>query len=128
MRKRIILSLILVPLLAITGYLGYMWYSYAAILKKQEEQWFNEEFRPLSFNGVVELEESEEQEFFVTLYIQTNTERFSYGLCTNKNKEFKSFVETGDSAIKYENNVQITFIKKNGEQRTFQLPFCNLIL
>lgn len=130
MKKQVKMALlILITLLVISAlsYLGYLWYSYSSALKKQSEKWLTEEFKPLSFNGVItEIEKDDIQDYFITLHIKSENKIFSYGLCVKEDKDnLINFIEEGDSITKNEGNMQVVVIKKNGEKKKAELPFCN---
>jgi flagellar basal body-associated protein FliL len=125
--KMALLSIIILLVISALGYLGYLWYSYASALKKQSEKWLTEEFKPLSFNGIItEIEKDDMQDYFITLHIKTENKRFSYGLCAKEDKDnLINFLEEGDSITKNEGNTQVVVIKRNGEKKKAELPFCN---
>lgn len=125
--KKAFLSIIILLIIGALGYLGYLWYSYSSALKKQSEKWLTEEFKPLSFNGVIsEIEKNEIQDYFFTLHIKTENKIFSYGLCSKEDKDdFINFIEEGDSITKSEGNMLVVIIKRNGDKKEAELPFCN---
>jgi hypothetical protein len=130
MKKQIKMTLVIIITLLVIcamGYLGYLWYSYASALKKQSKKWHTEEFKPLSFNGVItEIEKDDIQEYFSTLHIETENKTLTYGLCTNKDKGgFFNFIEEGDSITKSAGNMWVVVIKRSGKKKEIELPFCD---
>lgn len=104
---------------------GYLLYDKA--LKKDEDKWLNEVFKPKSFKGIIyQLDKYEEGSSFTNLIISTGEEKFSSGICLcGKNKNFSSFTTVGDSVIKQANTFKIMVIKKvSRATQEFDFPFC----
>jgi len=93
-------------------------------LDRSNEVQFNNDYLPLEFKGsIIKFSSSQEEECFMTLRIKTEIDTLTYGLWVNKNSIFSHFVEKGDSVIKKKGDSQVKFIKKDGRQRSLELPF-----
>ena len=103
------------------------WISYSIDLKKQEDLWFEEEYKPLRIKGVItNITSGEYPSDFYTIFIKNYDDKtYSYGLCIKSESEFINFIQIGDSAIKNKGEIKFVFIKKEDRcSKEFELPFC----
>ena len=96
-------------------------------MDKVSRDWYEKEYVGKEIKGVLKsITEFNGDPFKVVLGIQNKQDEFevTYG-ATCVNKEFKEFVQIGDSVFKTQGKKIIQFCKPNDNCREFELNFCH---
>ena len=123
MIKRRIILLILIVFVLLIGFLFLKpWAEYYFALKRQHDEWYNEQFLPREISGQVKSLKEAESGGFVSLIIETDEEDIGYGLCPDKESPIRK-VKRGSQVKKNPGESTILFIDRNDTLRS-ELPFC----
>ena len=124
--KRLVIIMLVGVLGLLIIYLGF-WYKYKKSMDEVNRDWYQKEYVGKEINGVLKsINEFEDNPFKIVLGIQNNQEEFeiTYGV-TCVDKEFRDFVQVGDSVFKVKGEKPIRFCKSYNVCREFELNFCN---
>lgn len=125
---KILLGVIILIALSYIIYYAYGYFQYHKALKRDEDKWLNEVFKPRYFKGVIyQLDKNHEGNCFTNLIILIGEEKFASGVCLcGENESFSNFTNVGDSIIKKQSSFKVIVIKKvSGETKEFDFPFCD---
>lgn len=91
------------------------------------QYWYEKEYVGKEIKGVLKsITEFNDNPFKIVLGIQNNQQEFeiTYGV-TCVDREFRDFVQVGDSVFKTQGEKLLRFCKSNSVCREFELNFCN---
>jgi hypothetical protein len=124
--KRLVIILLVVVFGLLVIYLGF-WYRYKKSMDEVNRDWYEKEYVGKEIKGVLKsITEFNDNPFKIVLGIQNNQDEFeiTYGV-TCVDKEFRDFVQVGDSVFKTQGEKPLRFCKSNSNCREFELNFCN---
>ena len=112
---------------ALVLYYAYMGIKYYSILKNENDEWLEKEFKPLLINGIVKrFEDYDGKNEFHTIDIQNGNKLLTYGIYScDKNEALRKFIKVGDSIKKESDSIKIKLIHKNKVEGFFDMAFCN---
>ena len=126
--KRIWTFISIVILLGLSLYIIWkiiFWTKYKTALDKDYEIWYKTEYLDKDFRGVVKkINHYKNSKSKLVLEIITPDDEFSYGvICVDD--IFLNFVAEKDSIFKLKKTPKVTFKKKDGNSKSFELNFCD---
>jgi len=120
-------TLLLVGALGILGFYLSFWYRYKKSMDEVNRDWYEKEYVGKEIKGILKsITEFNDNPFEIVLSVKNEGEEFniSYGI-TCVDKEFRDFVQEGDSVFKMQGEKPLRFCKPNSNCRDFELNFCN---
>jgi hypothetical protein len=126
--KRTIFIVLALAILIPLGYQIIPKLTNAPASNKQETDWKRQVLTPKIIRGrIIRLEDyGVKNPVSYTVTIKNGEEYLSYGIpFCKENEEFRKYASIDDSISKEANSVKIKLIKKNGEIKEFDFPFCD---
>ena len=121
--KRLMLIVIVVAL----GFYLNFWYRYKKSMNEVNSDWYEKEYVEKEIEGVLKsITEFNDNPFKIVLGIQHKQDEFeiTYGV-TCVNREFRDFVQLGDSVFKIRGEKSLRFCNSKSTCKEFELNFCD---